>query len=601
MQTRLRLGCAAMLAAWLGLASPASASERVSDDALARSAAAAVQGRVVATSAHWDTDADTIYTFVTIDVAASWGLDGQPARVVVKQLGGLVGGTAFVVGGQALFTVGEDVLVFLDVRPRDNTLSVSGLEQGKWVLNGAPDVATSAVREMRAADPATVVARDYRSTTALQALAALAGSRVRATGAVLEPVMPAPAAGGGHDAPLYTLLATQPARWHEADTATPVFVDTQAGGHPQFAGGGLTQLANAAAKWSAAGSLRLANGVSRSARCFSNSENDGRLSVTYGDPCGEIADASSTLAIGGAYFSSVTRTINGVSYWKITKGMVVTDNPTTKWASFTTGCYEDVLVHEMGHAIGFGHSADRAAIMYPSISSTCFSRTVSAPLGADDLAGMAALYPGAGAPQATTPPGTPTNLVATVGQHGHHHLEPADDGRRGHQLPAARRHGARRDQHRRRAAHGAWPDGAERAERHLLPARGRHQRGGEQRPHGGPGRDRRRLGARRTAQPHGRGRTGRHGEPELARPGVGAGAHGLPAARRLHARRQHVPDPGGRHRPRRQRRRRGRLLRARRGTERRHARPRVERVHAGGAVTGGQGLGAGGERTILPL
>ena len=407
-----------------GTTRPADASLRaVADESLARASAGAVQGRVVAVTAAWDDAAGAIYTFVTIDVVRSWGLDGSPARVVVKQLGGIVGGTALVIGGQARFDIGEDVLVFLDVRPRDRTLSVAGLEQGKWVLTGSPEAATAATREVRGHDMATVVGREYRSAVSLDALAVLAGTRVRPTGAVLAPAVPLPARAGldGRDGPSFSLLTSTPARWHEADSATPVYVDSQTGGHPQFAGGGLTQLSNAIAAWSAAGSLRLQNGAARGPRCFYNSEYDERISVSYGDPCGEISDASSTLAIGGAYYSSIDqRAVNGLTYWKITKGMVVVDNPPAKFASFTTGCYEEMLVHELGHAIGFGHASARPAIMYPSISSGCFSRSVSAPLGADDLAAMASVYPGSGAPPPPPPPptnnapGTPVGLTASV-------------------------------------------------------------------------------------------------------------------------------------------------------------------------------------------
>ncbi len=394
----------------------AGASLHVSDDDIARRSAAAVRGRVVSLRAGWDADAGAIYTLVTLDVARSWGLPGMPARVEVKQLGGVVGDTALVIGGQARFAPGEDVLVFLDVRPRDGTLSVAGLDAGKWTLAaGVGERARAALPPAADRDAGSSSARDTQSLAALETLAALAGTRVRVgvprtsdplTAVATHDVAPP-------DGPHFSLVApATPARWHEADTRTPVYVDSQPGGHPLVPGGGLDQAVAATALWSAPAALVLRPGVFRGPRCFAHGEAAaGRISLTYGDPCGEIADDSATLAIGGAYYSAGdVRVVNGVSFWKITAGMVVTDDVAAKFAGMSLGCYADLVAHELGHAIGFGHATTAASLMFPTLSAGCATRSTGTALHADDLAGLSVLYPMPGPP----PPGVPNGLGAAV-------------------------------------------------------------------------------------------------------------------------------------------------------------------------------------------
>lgn len=424
--------------ALLGTAAPAAASLRTtSDEELARSSAGAVRGRVVAATAAWDADASAIYTYVTIAVARAWGLPGAPATVVLKQLGGVVGREALVVGGQARFTAGEDVMVFLDVRPRDRTLAVAGLAHGKWTLVTRPGAGAVARRHREAETGALI---DERSVAVLDALAALAGTRASASDArvvasltgpptalapATEPssaTAPAPAAGPAPAPAPATAntfaaatAASIAARWHEADSGTPVFVDVAAGGHSRFPAGGAVQITNALAAWSRGGALRLGDGIARSPRCFGNAEPpDGRISVAFDDPCGEIADTSPTLAIGGAYFSAADiRTVNGVPYWKLTKGMVVTDNAPAKFAGLSLGCFEELLTHEVGHAIGLAHALAAPAVMAPTLSPQCASRATAMPLAPADVAVLQTSYPGPGVEVA---PPTPTGFLASVVQ-----------------------------------------------------------------------------------------------------------------------------------------------------------------------------------------
>ncbi len=573
-------------AAAIGSPSVALASSRiVADDVLARASAAAAHGRVVAVESSWDPAVGTIYTYVTLDVLQSWQLSGSPSRIVVKQLGGVVNDTALVVGGQAHFEVGEEVLLFLDVRPRDRTLSVAGLEQGKWTLTGSTDAATAMAREVRGTDPGRVVSRDFTSMAQLQALAALTGGRAAAAGVNLAPR--ASTAEEGRVGAAFTLLTpATPARWHQADSGAPVYVDTQSGGHPQFGGGGLTQLARAAQMWATAGSLPLQEGGSRGPRCFNNNEpSDGRISLTYGDPCGEIADESWTLAIGGAYYSSSeVRTVNGVSYWQITKGMIVTDNSPWKFSGMSTGCYEELVAHELGHTIGFGHASERPSLMYPAITSDCGSRSRSIPLSSDDLSGMAAVYPIGAAND--PPPNSPTGLGTTIsGSTVTIRWTPPVGGTppQGYILYAGSAPGLSNIG----SAATTSPDagGAGGARRRLLHSCRRGERRRLERPDGGLHGERQHRTARGAAERDRIGGRQWQRADHVAAIGHRWRAERLLRARRLHTGRHDVPAAGDDAVARRGPRAAGHLLRAHRGGERRRRQCAVHRADARRAVT----------------
>ena len=109
----------------------------LSDADLIRQSDIIVTGRVTEIAAGFDDR--TIYTYVTIDVAdvlKGWVPEPQ---IVIKQPGGRVGDLEQQVPeGQAAFTRGEQVLIFLHARASDFTLSPTALWQGKWTIARDP-------------------------------------------------------------------------------------------------------------------------------------------------------------------------------------------------------------------------------------------------------------------------------------------------------------------------------------------------------------------------------------------------------------------------------------------------------------------------------
>ncbi len=130
------------LVAALIMAFPAEAAVAVpaSVEALARGADAVVRGRTRSVTARWI--GKRIFSFAEIDVASAWR-GRAPARVTVVTPGGISGRFGQRVDGAAIFTQGEEVVVFL-ARAEAGNYRVAGLAQGKFAVGAGmarPDLA----------------------------------------------------------------------------------------------------------------------------------------------------------------------------------------------------------------------------------------------------------------------------------------------------------------------------------------------------------------------------------------------------------------------------------------------------------------------------
>ncbi|TAM48535.1 MAG: PKD domain-containing protein [Acidobacteria bacterium] len=206
--------------------------------------------------------------------------------------------------------------------------------------------------------------------------------------------------------PLHVMALTAPAgcvflqngRWPSGNPA-PMYGSNQP--DPSISDGGYGELQSALAVWAGMGSSlspAYAGTAAASITCTSGFDTPTNNVVAFNDPCNDIPDlvgCSGTLAQGG-YSAIGQHTFDGSTWWSINHWYVVVNNGV---GCIRSADYTTMLAHELGHGLGFGHTADSNSLMYPS----CCQGPDSL-----DIACAQYLYPAAGPTPTPTPTRTPT-------------------------------------------------------------------------------------------------------------------------------------------------------------------------------------------------
>lgn len=184
-------------------------------------------------------------------------------------------------------------------------------------------------------------------------------------------------------------------RWFAFDSGKDIRWHSQSTGQP-----GLTQaqtvdsLKRALAAWTDDPTSTIKYGYAGPAEVKSALRTtDGVNAVVFNDPTGVVpgsfdCDDGGILAIGGPFFYTSSRSYRGRQFHEIIEADVITNDGAECFYRNNPVGTEEVFGHELGHTLGFSHSAERQALMWAG----AHDDGRGARLHADDRVGASAMY-----------------------------------------------------------------------------------------------------------------------------------------------------------------------------------------------------------------
>jgi hypothetical protein len=372
-----------------------------SDADLVIGARAIVKGEVVGISTGLQNE--VVFSYIRLRVEEVWKGNLSTGEIVLKQPGGEFGNHGTMIFGMPRFATGKKVLLYLDTW-HDGSLRVHQWFLGKFNINDEM-VSRDQDENVQVQMQAGTVSTRFASLNSYRARVSdlLSANFVRAQAFEQEaygdlPMLPEPpefdaSSQKGLVVPMWTNSSeSQAPRWFEPDSNQPLTFYINPEGAP--AGSVVDDVVAAMKVWAetAGSSLRFVYG-GETTGC--GLQPDGKNTVSFNN-CDNYFSRSEgcagILAVGGIikYTPSESKVVGGETYYKALEGRV-SFNP-YGMCHFRNACdIREVAVHEIGHALGLGHSADDHATM---AAVAHFDNRCSGLMG-DDLAGIRAMYPAA--------------------------------------------------------------------------------------------------------------------------------------------------------------------------------------------------------------